>query len=282
MSPAYGAASAGSGVRQPTTNLTEIEMAKLTIGILTMNEERRIGACIDSAAFADQIIVVDSGSSDATVEIAKAKGVDVFSYPDWQGFAVQRNRILQHASGDWVFFLDADELVTPSLAQEIRSIVDANQDCVWEVAWEQIAYGQSLGRMRSSGGIPRLFPRGQIIQFEGVVHEGAKLNNPDLPVKLLANRLPHYSRETIYGSLQKLAQYVQLGAYKRMQAGKRGGVLRGIASGFANFVRLYFFHRGFLCGRAGFLHSFLVALECFFRYVALEIDRDYLQETKKR
>ena len=252
-------------------------MAKLTIGVLTMNEERRIAACIESAAFADQIIVVDSGSSDATVQIAKDKGVEVFVYADWQGFAVQRNRILQYANGDWIFFLDADELVTPALAQEIRSIVDANQACVWEVAWEQIAYGQSLGRMRSSGGIPRLFPRDQIIQFEGVVHEGAKLKNPELPVKLLRNRLPHYSRETIYGSLQKLAQYVQLGAYKRMQAGKRGGVLRGLGSAIANFIRLYIFHRGFLCGRAGFLHSFLVSLECFFRYVALETDRDYLQ-----
>lgn len=257
-------------------------MATLTIGILTMNEERRIAACIDSAAFADQIIVVDSGSSDATVEIATAKGVEVYSYPDWQGFAVQRNRILQHATGDWIFFLDADEVVTPALAQEMRAIVDANVACVWEVAWEQIAYGQSLGRMRSSGGIPRLFPRTQILQFEGVVHEGAKLKDPTLPVRLLKQRLPHYSRETIYGSLQKLAQYVQLGAYKRMQAGKRGGVLRGMGSAIANFIRLYFFHRGFLCGRAGFLHSFFVALECFFRYVALEIDRDFLEQAKKR
>jgi glycosyltransferase involved in cell wall biosynthesis len=257
-------------------------MATLTIGILTMNEERRIAACIDSAAFAYQIIVVDSGSSDATVEIATAKGVEVYSYPDWQGFAVQRNRILQHATGDWIFFLDADEVVTPALAQEMRAIVDANVACVWEVAWEQIAYGQSLGRMRSSGGIPRLFPRAQILQFEGVVHEGAKLKDPTLPVRLLKQRLPHYSRETIYGSLQKLAQYVQLGAYKRMQSGKRGGVLRGMGSAIANFIRLYFFHRGFLCGRAGFLHSFFVALECFFRYVALEIDRDFLEQAKKR
>ncbi|MBQ0130713.1 MAG: glycosyltransferase family 2 protein [Comamonas sp.] len=257
-------------------------MAKLTIGILTMNEERRIGACIDSAAFADQIIVVDSGSTDSTLAIAQAKGAQAFVYADWQGFAVQRNRILQHATGDWVFFLDADEVVTPALAQEIRAIVDANTEAVWEVAWEQIAYGQSLGRMRSSGGIPRLFPRGQIVQFEGVVHEGAQLRNTALPVHLLKNRLPHYSRETIYGSLQKLAQYVQLGAYKRLQAGKRGGVLRGLGSGIANFIRLYIFHRGFLCGRAGFLHSFLVALECFFRYVALDIDRDHLEKTKKR
>lgn len=257
-------------------------MATLTIGILTMNEERRIGACLDSAAFADQVIVVDSGSTDRTLDIAREKGAQVFVHADWQGFAVQRNRILAQVTGDWIFFLDADEVITPALAQELRSIADANVPGVWEVAWEQIAYGQSLGRMRSSGGIPRLFPRAQVERFEGVVHEGAVLKDQQLPVALLKNRLPHYSRETIYGSLQKLAQYVQLGAYKRLQAGKRGGVLRGMGSATANFIRLYFFHRGFLCGRAGFLHSFFVALECFFRYVALEVDRKYLAETKKR
>ncbi|WP_305807092.1 hypothetical protein, partial [Stenotrophomonas sp. YIM B06876] len=105
--------------------------------------------------------------------------------------------------------------------------------------------------MRRIGGIVRLFPRQALLGFEGAVHEGARLASRDIPRRTLQQRLPHYSRETIYGSLQKLAQYVQLGALKRHQAGKRGGVLRGMASGLANFVRLYIFHRGFLCGRAG-------------------------------
>lgn len=256
-------------------------MAQLTIGILTMNEARRIQACIQSARFADEIIVVDSGSTDATVKIAQDNGAVVYSYPDWQGFAVQRNRLLQHATGKWIFFLDADEQITPVLEQEIQSIVQKNESAVWEISWEQIAYGQSLGRMSNKGTVARLFPREQIIRFEGAVHEGAILRDK-IPFYRLKNRLPHYSRETVYGSLQKLAQYVQLGAYKRAQAGKRGGILRGMASAFANFVRLYIFQRGFLCGRAGFLHCFFVALECFFRYVALETDREYLDEMKKR
>lgn len=256
-------------------------MVQLTIGILTMNEARRIAACIQSAHFADEIIVVDSGSADDTVKIAQDNGAQVFSYPDWQGFAVQRNRLLQHAHGKWIFFLDADEVLTPALADEIVRIVKENQPAVWEVSWEQIAYGQSLGRMNNKGAIARLFPREYIIEFEGAVHEGAVLREK-IPFYRLKNRLPHYSRETVYGSLQKLAQYVQLGAYKRAQAGKRGGVLRGMASALANFLRLYIFQRGFLCGRAGFLHCFFVALECFFRYVALEIDRPYLDEMKKR
>lgn len=257
-------------------------MPTLTIGILTLNEARRIGACLRSAAFADQVLVVDSGSRDRTVEIAREMGAEVQVHPDWQGFAEQRNRVLRHARGDWIFFLDADEVITPALQKELLAVVQANVPAVWEVSWEQVAYGQSLARMRSSGGIPRLFVRSLLLGFDGVVHEGARLARTDLPVYRLKARLPHYSRETIHDSLVKLAQYVQLGAFKRAAAGKQGGVARGLASGLANFTRLYLFHRGFLCGRAGFLHCLFVGLECFFRYVALDVDREHLKVPASR
>ncbi len=84
--------------------------ATLTVAVLTHNEAAGIEACLRSAAaIADQLLVIDSGSSDDTVALARAAGAEVFAYPDWQGFAVQRTRQLQHARGDYVFFLDADE-----------------------------------------------------------------------------------------------------------------------------------------------------------------------------
>ena len=257
-------------------------MASLSIGILTMNEERRIAACLASAAFADEVVVVDSGSTDNTHAMVQAQGAALHVHADWQGFAEQRNRLLSHTHGDWIFFLDADEVITPELAAELRRIVNADVPCVGEIHWEQMAFGQSLGRMRNTSGVPRLFARAQLLRFEGAVHEGPVLRDPQLPVQRLQHRLLHYSRETIYGSLLKMAQYVQLGAYKRLQAGKRGGVLRGAASGLANFIRMYFFQCGFLCGRAGFLHCLLLSLECFFRYVALEVDRPFLTQAQKR
>jgi glycosyltransferase involved in cell wall biosynthesis len=257
-------------------------MSSVNVAILTLNEEHNIEACIRSVqAMADTIVVVDSGSQDRTVEIARALGAEVVVYADWQGFGVQRTRALSHMSGGWVFFLDADERMTPELAQEIRQVVAQDLDAVWEVEWEQMAYGQSLARMRGTGGVARLFPLRVLEKFAGAVHEGAVLRQP-VPTHHLQHRLPHYSRETIYASLVKLAQYVQLGALKRHQAGKRGGVWRGMASGLANFTRLYVFQRGFLCGRAGFLHSFFVGLECFFRYVAIEVDRDQLHTAARR
>jgi glycosyltransferase involved in cell wall biosynthesis len=126
---------------------------------------------------ADQILVVDSGSQDATVSLAQGLGAEVVAYPDWQGFGEQRSRALQHVQADWVFFLDADERLTPALADEIRQVVADNAEAVWEVEWEQMAYGQSLGRMRGTGGVARLFPMRVLEGFSGAVHEGAVLRS---------------------------------------------------------------------------------------------------------
>ena len=95
--------------------------ASLTVAVLTLNEEKRIRACLQSASFADQLLVVDSGSTDATVQIAKEMGAEVYVYPDWQGFAVQRNRLLKHATGDYIFFLDADEEMSPDFQKEVQA-----------------------------------------------------------------------------------------------------------------------------------------------------------------
>jgi glycosyltransferase involved in cell wall biosynthesis len=112
---------------------------KLTVGILTLNEEKRIASCINSAKFADQILVIDSGSKDKTRDIAAALGAEVHDYPDWQGFAVQRNRVLQHAKGEYIFFLDADEEMPPEMQAEIEAVIASGKDEIWEVQWNQVA-----------------------------------------------------------------------------------------------------------------------------------------------
>jgi glycosyltransferase involved in cell wall biosynthesis len=254
----------------------------LCVGILALNEAQRIQACVRSARFADQVLVIDSGSTDGTRDIALAEGAEIHVYEQWQGFAEQRNRLLSHVRTDYIFFLDSDELITPELKDEILGHVATGRPIRGEIQWNQIAYGRALTAMVSTGGIERLFLRSSIIRYEGVVHEGAVLNDPKIPVVRLRNRVPHYSRETVYDSLQKLAQYVQHGAAKRHAAGKTGGLLRGIGSGLAIFIRLYLFRRGFLCGAEGFLFCFMIALECFFRYAALKYDPAHLDALAKR
>ncbi|WCM88117.1 glycosyltransferase family 2 protein [Acidovorax sp. NCPPB 3576] len=254
----------------------------LTVAVLTLNEGHRIGACLASASFADQVVVVDSGSTDDTVAVAQRLGAQVHSYPDWQGFAVQRNRLLAHATGDYIFFLDADEVMAPDFREELQAIVRSGERAVWKIRWRMVAFGHELRHLRTTSAIERLFKRDMVREYVGVVHEEAVLTEPGAPRHVMRARLLHHSRETVRGSLEKLTQYAMLGAAKRAALGKRGGVVRGLASGGSMFVRLYVLRLGFLCGGAGFLYCLFVALEAFFRYAALEYDRDHLSESVRR
>lgn len=261
--------------------IEKVERATLCIGILTHNEERRIKQCIASAAFADQIVVIDSGSTDQTVQVASASGAEVYVYTDWKGFAEQRNRLIKHTKTDYIFFLDADEEITPGLREEILQILSRRDRGAWEVKWDEVAFGRHLNYMTTTGGVMRFFYKADLMYFEGVVHEHAALHERT-PIKRLRNRLLHYSRETVYDSLRKLAQYTQLGAAKRAHNRKSGGVLRGIGSASANFFKLYILRRGFLCGPEGFLFCFFIALECFFRYAAIKYDKALLNQCRTR
>lgn len=254
----------------------------LTVAVLTLNEAPRIEQCLHSAAFADQLLVVDGGSTDQTVALARRAGAQVYEYPDWQGFAVQRNRLLAHATGDYVFFLDADEVMSPAFAQELRAAVASGARAVWKIRWRMVAFGRELRYLRASTQVERLFRRDQLQGFEGVVHEQARLRDDALPRHLLRERLLHYARPTVRSSLEKMTQYALLGAAKRAQQGRRGGVVRGLAAALSMFVRLYVFRLGFLCGGAGFLYCWFIALEAFFRYAALHYDRDSLSDCVSR
>lgn len=255
----------------------------LAIGILTKNEARLIGRCIESALFADEVIVLDSGSSDNTLDIAQKLGAKTFTSPDWQGFAVQRNRLLEQVNSDYIFFLDADEVITPELKAEIQGIVHSGATGVWKVRWTVVAYGHVLKHFKSNASMERLFPTALLDHYKGVVHEEAVLRGSGhVPRSVMKHRLLHHSRQSIRASLEKLTQYAMLGAVKRYAAGKQGGIGRGTLSALSSFLKTYIFQRGFLDGGPGFLYCYFVALECFFRYVALEYDRELLTENISR
>ena len=255
----------------------------LTVAVLTHNEAAHIEACLRSAAaIADQLLVIDSGSSDATCTLARAAGAEVFDYPDWQGFAVQRTRQLQHARGDYVFFLDADEVMSPAFAQELQASVRSGSRAVGQIRWRMVAFGRELRWFRANTKVERLFHRDLITGWSGAVHEQAVLRDAAAPRRLMRTPLLHHARPTVRASLEKMTQYALLGAAKRAAAGQRGGVLRGLVSGAVMFVRMYVLRLGFLCGGAGFLYCALIALEAFFRYAALHYDRDALSESVGR
>ena len=144
----------------------------LSVTIITKNEEDRIADCLSSVAeIADEIIVLDSGSDDKTVEICKRYTDKVFE-TDWPGYGIQKQRALEKASGDWVLAIDADERLTPELADEIRTVLDSNpEEVAFKTKWAVVVFGKQLNYGRSARYVLRLFRREGARFSEDIVHE---------------------------------------------------------------------------------------------------------------
>jgi glycosyltransferase involved in cell wall biosynthesis len=243
----------------------------LTIAVLALNEADTIAQCLRSADFADQLIVIDSGSTDTTREIAHSLGAEVYTYSDWQGFGIQRMRALKHCSCDYLFFLDCDELIPKELADEIRKTISKGEVNLGLIRWDDYILGKRLQGIHQTKGVARLFKTSNLLGFEGEVHESAIYRSPTIHV-VFKTRLIHYSRRSIYQSLLKLVQYSQLGAIKLKGSDKQTGVRAGLLHAAPKFLNLYLFKGSFRSGAEGFIYSFLISLEIFFKYCAARYD----------
>lgn len=243
--------------------------ASLGIAIITYNAAARLAQCLDSVSFADDIVVIDGGSTDATVDIAKAHGARVLIRREWPGFGPQKNRALDALSTDWVLSIDADEVVTPELAASIRAAMDNPRADVYAVDRLSSFCGQWI---RHSGWypdwIPRLFKRGCARFSDDLVHERL-VEQSGTPVARLEGKLLHYSYEDFETVLRKLDAYSTAGALQRHAAGKRGSLGIAITRGLWAFVRTYVLRRGFLDGRAGLMIAVFNAQTVYYRFVKL-------------
>lgn len=239
----------------------------LSVIIITKNEARNIGDCLDSVAFADEWIVVDSGSTDATRDIARAKGARVVLTEDWPGFGPQKNRALDLATKTWVLSIDADERVTPELAQEIQTIVRAGTADGYRVA----RLSNFCGRwIRHSGWWPdhvlRLFRRGAARFTDSLVHESVKCEGA---VSTLNGHFLHYPYRDLESLISKVNQYSTAGAAMMHAKGRTTGIPGIIGHSLWTFVRIYIMRRGFLDGKEGFILAAVGAAGSFFRYSKL-------------
>lgn len=242
--------------------------------MITQNEAHNIAACLCSVLFADQIVVLDSGSTDGTIAIARSMGAEVSISPDWQGFGVQKNRALDAATGDWVLSLDADERVTPDLAQEIQAQLAQAQVSGQSVAFAVPRLTQFCGVwIRHCGWTPdyvlRVFKRGQACFSDDLVHEKLQLIATDTPIVRLKNPLLHYSYPTPEHYWRKLQRYSQDWARQRHARGQRTTITRAALSAVAAFSRSYVFQLGFLDGAMGFAVCTMQAQSAFGKYFEL-------------
>lgn len=240
---------------------------RLSVIIITRNEAANIEACIQSVAFADEVIVLDSGSMDDTVERARRCGARVEISSDWPGFGPQKNRALALASGTWVLSLDADERVTPALAAEIQAVLAAPSYNAYDIPRLSSFCGRYI---RHSGWWPdrvlRLFRRGTASFTDAVVHEKVI---PDGEPGHMREHMLHHTYPDLSSALQKMDRYSSDAARAMFARGKRATLASALGHSAWTFIRIYLVRRGVLDGRHGLVLAVVAAMGSFSRYSKL-------------
>ncbi|WP_085315624.1 glycosyltransferase family 2 protein [Derxia lacustris] len=246
-------------------------MPTLSVVIAARNEAANIADAVRSAAFADEVLVLDSGSTDATADLARAAGARVLA-TDWPGYGPQQNRAIDAATGDWIYSLDADERITPALATEIRAAIAAGRFEVFDVPRRSLFVKRF---MKHSGWWPdrtrRLFKRGSARFTTHVIHANLAT---DKPVGHLAAPMTHYSYRDLASVLEKMNRYSSGSAVDLHERGKRGSLGGAIRHGLWAFARTYVFKLGFLDGAEGFMVAVVNAETSYYKHLKLrEIQR---------
>jgi glycosyltransferase involved in cell wall biosynthesis len=238
----------------------------LSAVLITRNAARQLPDCLASLAFCDDIVVVDSGSDDATVTLARQVGARVIE-TDWRGFGPQKQYAVEQATHDWVLCIDADERVTPALHEAIRAALAAPPHHAFRFA----RCNRFMGRyLRHGEGYPdwnlRLFDRRQARWSDDAVHEKVLT---DTAVGTLAGDLLHESAESIESYLAKQNRYSTLAAEAALNRGKHIQVGHLLLSPLVRFIKFYFLRLGCLDGVPGLVHILIGCGASFAKYAKM-------------
>jgi len=242
------------------------DKAALSVALIVKNEEKNLPDCLRSVAFARQIVVVDSGSTDSTLRIASDFGCEVFSEP-WRGFGPQKQFAVDRCHEPWILVLDADERIPPETMGMIRQVIAS-----------PAAAGYSFPRknffqvrwIRHAGWWPdrvdRLFARGKGRVTEASVHEAVVV---DGPVEALETPIEHHTESDLGRVLRKIDRYSSLGAEEAFADGRRATILSAFLRAKWTFLQDYLLRGGFLDGSQGLTLAVTDAVNKFFKYAKL-------------
>jgi glycosyltransferase involved in cell wall biosynthesis len=241
-------------------------MPKLSAVLITQDAASQLPACLESLAFCDEVLVVDSGSVDGTVELARKRGARVIE-STWRGYGPQKQFAVEQAAHDWVLCIDADERVSGRLRESILECLGAPTRGAYRFA----RCNRFLGRyLRHGEGYPdwslRLFDRRRARWSEDAVHEKVVVEGE---VGALAGDLLHDSAETLDGYLAKQNRYTSLAAVAAHDAGKRATAARLLLAPLLRFAKFYFFRLGFLDGLPGLVHILIGCGNSFAKYAKM-------------
>lgn len=242
----------------------------LSVVLITMNEADRVRRCLESVKeLADEIIVLDSGSTDGTLEILREYTDNVFQ-TDWPGFGIQKQRALDKAAGDWVLSIDADEALDPELQRWMASFIQGDRGNVTaaKLPWGVVAYGKLLNYGRSARAPLRLVWRDGARFTDAEVHE--ELVPAPGDTITAKGRLLHYSHRDYGHALQKNRDYAWLGAQKYFRNGRRcNSLAMAMLRAGWTFFQVYLLRLGVLDGPVGFLMAMTYAQNNFNKYAGL-------------
>lgn len=252
----------------------------LSVTVITLNAAATLRQCLESVAWADEIIVVDSGSTDATRTIAEKSGARII-HNDWPGYGAQKNFAVTQAAHNWILSLDADEWLSPELVLSVRALMKGIPP---QHAYTCKRCNRFMGRwLRHGEGYPdtilRLFDRRHATWSTDVIHEHVTCATP---IGLLNGDLMHESEAGLAAYLAKQNRYTSLQAAVLHQRGQRTNLLQLIFSPLLRFVKFYFIRRGFMDGVPGLVHILIGCFNSFIKYAKLrEIGRaDQQQDTR--
>jgi len=232
--------------------------------IITKDEAENIGACLDSLSFCDERIVVDCGSEDGTVRIARERGARV-EHHAFEGFGAQKNFALSLATSDWMLSVDADERVSLALAAELKAAIAGGKADGYEMPRSSTFLGRE---MRHSGWYPdyvlRLFRRSSACFSNDTVHERVVCEGV---VQRLKEPLTHHPVRRIEDALARMDRYSSAGAEQLIASGRRVTFISGFLHGLWTFLRSYVIRAGFLDGREGLLLAIANAEGAYYRYM---------------
>lgn len=240
---------------------------KISAVLISKDAQAHLRECLQSVAWCDEVVVLDSGSTDGTKAICAEFGAKFSVSADWPGFGPQKNRAIALAGNDWIFSLDTDEVCPPELRAQLEAAARAG-DCA---AYEMPRRSSFCGHFMRHGGwwpdhVTRLFRRDRARFSDSRVHERLIV---DGPVGRLTAPLIHYTYDTMAQALEKAERYATLGAQQAYEAGKRSSPLQAALRGAWAFVRTYVLRLGFLDGAPGFALAKYNAHQTRLRYLKL-------------
>ncbi|MGG5218796.1 glycosyltransferase family 2 protein [Rahnella variigena] len=241
---------------------------RLSVVLIARDEAGLLPECLESVAWADEIILLDSGSKDATQDVARSFGAKVFQNTDWPGFGKQRQLAQSYASGDYILMIDADERVTPELRQSIENVLKTPQEnTVYSLGRSNLFLGRF---MRHSGWYPdrvnRLYPS-TFSYNDDLVHES--LNTGSAAVVPLQGDLQHLTCRDLFAFQRKQLSYAQAWAEQRHQQGRKCSFFSVISHTLGAFMKTWILRAGFLDGKQGLILAGVNAQYTFNKYAAL-------------